>query len=215
MPERIVITGGMGALAQAIAAEFDNSGWIVEAPGRDELDVSCSKSVATFFSSRDVDLLICAAGIIRDAPLAKLSESDWDNVLETNLIGSARCAKAAAHRMLQQRKGHLVFISSYSALHPPKGQAAYAASKAGLIGLSHSLAIEYGSVGIRSNVLLPGFITTPMTSQVSSTRRANVRAEHVLGRFNTPCCVARFIRFLEEDLPHTSGQVFQLDSRVT
>lgn len=210
----MVITGGEGDLGQAMAGEFRNAGWRVEAPGRAVLDVTASESVATFFKGRETDLLVCNAGLTRDLPLLKLAESDWDEVMAANLSGAAHCAKAALRGMVKRRSGHIVFISSFSALHPPAGQAAYVAAKAGLIGLGKSLAREVGGAGIRVNVVLPGFLETKMTTGVSDERREQVKSEHVLGRFNTVEAVARFIRTLQEDLPHTSGQVFQLDSRI-
>jgi 3-oxoacyl-[acyl-carrier protein] reductase len=109
--------------------------------------------------------------------------------------------------------GHIIFISSQSAIHPPPGQAAYAAAKAALLGLATELACRHGPAGIRINTVLPGFLETRMTAPVSAARKAEVLAGHVLGRFNTCEAVGRFIRFLHQDLPHTSGQVFQLDNR--
>lgn len=214
MRGNVVITGGKGALAQAIATEFSDAGWSVEVPGRDELDVRSQTSVTDYLSNREVDLLVCAAGITRDEPLIGLSELMWDEVVETNLDGPARCAKAVINGMLQRNRGHIVLISSFSAIHPPKGQTAYAASKAGLIGLSKALARELGPIGLRVNAVLPGFMETPMTRKLSTARIEEIRRDHVLGTFNTPDRVARFIRLLEEEMPYTSGQVFQLDSRV-
>lgn len=214
MRGNVVITGGKGALAQAIATEFSDACWSVDAPGRDELDVRSQTSVTAYFSNREVELLVCAAGITRDKPLIGLSERSWDEVVETNLDGPARCAKAVITGMLRRKRGHIVLISSFSAIHPPKGQAGYAASKAGLIGLSKALAKEIGSAGIRVNVVLPGFMETPMTRKLSQVRIEEIRRDHVLGTFNTPDRVARFIRLLEEEMLLTSGQVFQLDSRV-
>jgi len=214
VPGSIIITGGKGALGQAIANEFAKVSWAVESPGREELDVSSPQSVASYFAGREVDLLVCSAGITRDAPLLTLSEQNWDEVCQTNLSGSALCAKAVAAGMIRRRKGHILFVSSYSALHPPIGQAAYAASKAALIGLGLSLAQELGPAGIRSNLVLPGFLATKMTGRLSAERQQAVLDNHLLGRLNTPDRVARFVRFLEEDMPHTSGQVFNLDSRV-
>jgi len=210
----LVITGGKGALAQAIASGFLEANWSVEAPGRDELDVRSLDSVSAYFSNRQVDLLVCTAGIIRDEPLIGLSETSWDEVIETNLDGPARCAKAVLKGMLRRKKGHIVLISSFSGIHPPKGQSVYAASKAGLIGLEKSLAKEVGPFGVRVNTILPGFMETPMSSRLSEARIQEIRRDHVMGSFNTPERVARFIRFLEEEMPHSSGQVFQLDSRV-
>jgi 3-oxoacyl-[acyl-carrier protein] reductase len=185
------------------------------APGRAELDVTDCANVKDYFRQHPPGLLICNAGITRDAPLARLDEDSWDQVLAVNLSGAAACATAALRGMIRVRSGHIVFISSYSALHPPAGQAAYAAAKAGLIGLGKSLAKEVGSAGIRVNVVLPGFLETRMTEAVTTERCEQVKAEHVLGRFNTPEAVATFLMTLHFHLPHTSGQVFQLDSRVS
>ena len=117
--------------------------------------------------------------------------------------------------MVRARRGHLVFISSYSALHPPLGQAAYAAAKAGLLGLAKSLARELGPAGIRVNTILPGLLDTPMTAALPEERREQVRRDHLLDRFNTAEAAAQFLVHLHDRLPHTSGQVFQLDSRIS
>jgi len=208
-----VITGGGGGLGQALLGAFSTPGWEVVAPGRQELDVSASESVQSYFQTRPVDLLVCNAGITRDGLLSRLQEPEWDQVLNVNYHGALRCAEAALPAMVKQGGGHIVFISSYSAIHPPLGQVAYAAAKAALLGLTRDLASRYGANGIRVNAILPGFLETKMTASVSEKRRGEVLAHHSLGRFNTVSEVAVFIRFLEESLPHTSGQIFQLDSR--
>jgi 3-oxoacyl-[acyl-carrier protein] reductase len=209
-----VITGGEGGLGRALAAAFDAAGHPVLHPGHRELDVTDERAVRDFFRDHPAELLVCNAGLTRDAPLARLGEAAWDEVMAVNLRGAAACAAAAARGMLRARRGHLVFISSFSALHPPGGQAAYAAAKAGLLGLAKSLARELGPAGIRVNTILPGFLDTPMTAGLSGERRAQVRRDHVLDRFNTPEAVAAFLVHLHDHLPHTSGQVFQLDSRI-
>lgn len=210
-----MITGGEGGLGQALASAFTSAGHVVAAPGRSELDVSDAAAVKDYFRNRETGLLICNAGITRDALLAKIDEEQWDEVIAVNLRGAALCAAAASRGMIRARRGHIVFVSSYSAIHPPSGQAAYAAAKAGLIGLGKSLAKELGAANLRVNVVLPGFLETKMTATVSDERKDTVRSEHVLGRFNTPEAVAAFLLTLHLHLPHTSGQVFQLDSRVT
>jgi 3-oxoacyl-[acyl-carrier protein] reductase len=210
----VVITGGAGGLARAATAVFA-AAHRVAAPGRDELDVTDPAAVASWFDGREVDLLICNAGVTRDAPLARLSEAAWDETLAVNLGGAARCATAVIPGMIERGHGHVIFISSFSALHPPAGQAAYAAAKAALLGLAQSLAREFGPAGLRFNAVLPGFLETPMTAAVNDTRREEVRHAHALGRFNTVEAAARFLLHLHRDLPHTSGQVFQLDSRVS
>jgi len=210
---KLVITGGEGALAKAIAAGFHPPEWRISAPSHGELDVADAAAVEAFFHKREVDLLVCAAGMIRDAPLVRMSEADWDDVIGVNYGGAVRCARAAMTGMLAKGAGHIIFISSYSALHPPAGQAAYAAAKAALLGLTKELACAHGAAGIRINTILPGFLETPMTAGLARDRLDEIRAAHVLGKFNTVDHVAAFIRHLHQDLPNTSGQVFQLDSR--
>jgi 3-oxoacyl-[acyl-carrier protein] reductase len=210
----VVITGGEGGLGRALHAAFEKAGHAVLAPGRRELDVTDQEMISEFFRNHPPELHFCNAGITRDTPLARLDEAAWDEVIAVNLRGAARCAAAASRSMLRARHGHIVFISSFSALHPPAGQAAYAAAKAGLIGLAKSLARELGSAGVRVNAVLPGFLDTPMTAALSEERREQVREDHALGRFNTPAAVGSFLVQLHDHLPHTSGQVFQLDSRI-
>lgn len=207
-----VITGGEGDLARHLVAALDHAGFAVHAPGRNELDVTDCQSIESYFKDRHSSLLICNAGIIRDQPLARMSEADWDQVMEVNLQGALACARAALAGM--KGGGHIVFVSSYSALHPTVGQSAYATAKAALLGLVRDLAVQQGAANIRINAVLPGFLATRMTATVSEARRKEVIEQHALGRFNTPECVAAFIRFLHQELPHTSGQTFQLDSRV-
>lgn len=209
----LVITGGGGGLGQALATAFHSPLWQLAAPGRNQLDVTDGDAIGSYFRGRAVDLLVCAAGLIRDSPLARLTESGWDEVIAVNFTGAQACAAAVLPGMLARGGGHVVFVSSFSARHPPPGQAAYATAKAALLGLTQHLAARHGGHGIRVNAVLPGFLATPMTQAVAAPRRAEILAGHSLGRFNTPAAVAGFIRHLHEQLPHTSGQIFQLDSR--
>ena len=211
----VVISGGQGDLALAIGEALRGAGRTVLLPGRAELDVSDPGSVKEFFAKcGEVDLLINAAGVTRDKPMARLASDDWDAVLETCLDGAFRCSRAVLRGMLKRRCGHILQIGSFSARRPPVGQAAYAAAKAGLIGLTQSLAAEAGGRGVRVNAILPGFLETRMTAELSDEVVERARGEHLLGRFNTPGDVAKFIVTLEE-LSAVSGQVFQLDSRLS
>lgn len=212
---QLVITGGGGGLGQEVVRAFRDISWDVLSPSHAELDVTSQPAVKNFFEPLQPDLLICAAGITRDAVLSKLDENAWDELMAVNYQGAAACAAAALPGMIARGRGHIIFISSQSAIHPPAGQAGYAAAKAALLGLTTSLARKHGSRGIRINAILPGFLETPMTSGVTAKRRAEVLADHSLGRFNTQDSVAKFIRHLHQELPHTSGQVFQLDSRIS
>ncbi|MFC5455614.1 SDR family NAD(P)-dependent oxidoreductase [Prosthecobacter fluviatilis] len=211
-----VITGGAGGLAQAIAAELLSAGFIVLAPGRAELDVSSACSVRAFFTALPaLDLLINNAGVFRDGPVLKMTEADFDHVVDVNLKGAFLTTQAAVKLMSKQRRGHIINIGSYSALSGPAGQANYAASKAGLIGLTQSTAKEYGARNIRANCILPGFLETKMTRHLleDAAWKENLLSAHALGRLNSPQDAARFIAFLHS-MENISGQVFQLDSRV-
>lgn len=208
-----VITGGTGFLGRAVAAALQGPGWAIAAPGSAELDVRDRSAIARYVAERPVELLVCAAGITHDAPIARLSHEAWDETWAVNFAGAAACAAAVLPGMIERRVGHILFIASFSAFHPPAGQAAYAAAKAALAGLALDLAARHGPSNIRVNAILPGFLETPMTRSVSPKRRREILAAHVLGRFNTCERVAGFIHHLHHHLPHTSGQIFQLDSR--
>ena len=210
-----VITGGQGALGLAVAESLEAAEMRVLAPCRQELDVTCATSVSDFFKPIDrLDLLVCNAGVIDDMMLAKMPEESWDRVMEVNLKGAFLTARAASKIMMKQRLGHIIFVSSFSAFHPPFGQANYAAAKSALVGLAKSLARELGGRKIRVNVIVPGFMETKMTQELSGGVIANVREKHCMSEFNTPQCVAEFISCLHTKMPHTSGQVFNLDSRI-
>lgn len=215
-PPTAVITGGEGDLAKSIGVELTRAGFDVLAPGRAELDVTDATSVKAFFASlKQIDLLVNNAGVFRDGTLLKMEEEAFDHVVDVNLKGAFLVSQAAVKLMSKQRQGHIVNVGSYSALSGPAGQANYAAAKAGLIGLTQSLAKEYGARNIRVNCVLPGFIETKMTRHLlmNEAWREQLLNAHALGRLNTPEDAARFIAFLHS-MPNVSGQVFQLDSRV-
>ena len=214
MSLEVLITGGRGGLAGAMQKEFAAQGDRVLAPGRDELDVSDEKLVDGYFAKLDrLDVLVANAGIVRDATLFKLTDDDFNAVVDTNLRGVFLCVRAAVRLMIKQRAGHLILIGSRSARNGPRGQAAYAAAKAGLMAFGQSVAREYGPRDIRCNIVLPGFLETKFVGKLTPERIEAIRAEHALGRFNTVDNAARFIAFLAR-LDHVSGQAFTLDSRI-
>ena len=215
MAERVaVITGGAGDLAQAIAAELVRQGLRVHTPGRDALDVTSAESVRDFFAALErVDLLINNAGVREDIVCGKMSENEWDSVIAVNLRGAFLCSQAATMKMMARRSGHIVNIGSFSARFGNVGQANYAAAKAGLIGLTQSLAREMGKRNLRVNCVLPGYLETKFTADVPEAARDRILQMHELRAFNTVEHAARFVAFLET-VPFVSGQVFQLDSRI-
>jgi NAD(P)-dependent dehydrogenase (short-subunit alcohol dehydrogenase family) len=208
----ILISGGEGDLARALQKEFSHHQ--VHAPGRKEMDVRNEAQIEAYFSRLGrLDVLIANAGLTRDGTMTGLSSDDFNEVVNTNLRGAFLCAKAAIKLMIKQRSGHIILIGSRAAKNGTRGQSAYAAAKAGLMGLAQSVAKEYGARNIRCNVVLPGFLETKMTAALLEKRREEVLAEHALGRFNTPKNAARAIAFLAR-LDNVSGQVFTLDSRI-
>ncbi|MDQ3119812.1 MAG: SDR family oxidoreductase [Verrucomicrobiota bacterium] len=215
MSERVaVITGGGGDLADEMAPALRALGIEVHAPGRDLLDVTSSESARAFFAELErIDLLINNAGTRRDVLCAKMTEEDWDAVQNVNLRGAFLCSQAASLKMIKQRSGHIINIGSFSARFGNFGQTNYAAAKAGLIGLTQSLARELGKRNVRVNCVLPGFLETKFTSNVPADAKERIRRTHELGRFNTTEAAARFVAFLDT-MPFVSGQIFQLDSRI-
>lgn len=210
-----LVTGGEGDLGKAVAASLASQAYEVHAPGRRELDVSDSGAIAEWFHAHEkVDLVVHSAGVLRDRRFPNMEEEDFDTVLKVNLKGAFQVSQAALKSMARRRNGHIIFIGSNSARWGNAGQANYAAAKAGIIGLTHSLAKEYGARDIRVNCILPGLLETKMTAHLSEEIKQSVREAHALRRFNTCEAVARFVTFLDQQLPHTSGQIFQLDSRV-
>jgi 3-oxoacyl-[acyl-carrier protein] reductase len=216
MSKVAVITGGEGTLAQAVARGLLAEGWVVHAPGRDVMDVRDSDAVKAFFASLErVDLVVNQAGVIDDGSVVKMTVEQFEGVVDVSLTGAFRCAREALKLMCRQRGGHLIQLGSFAAIQGTFGQANYAAAKAGMIGLTKSIALEYGARNVRSNCVLPGLLETRMTAALlrDAERRAELESRHALGRFNTVEDAARFIVMLDT-MQHVSGQVFQLDSRV-
>lgn len=211
-PLHVLISGGEGDLACALRKEFQRD--TVHAPGRKEMDVREEEQVnACFAKLARLDVLIVNAGLTRDGAMTALASADFKETVDVSLRGAFLCTRAAVKLMVKQRSGHILLIGSRAAKHGTRGQSAYAAAKAGLVGLAQSIAKEYGARNIRCNVILPGFLETKFTANLPEKRREEIRAEHVLGRFNTVENSAHAIAFLAR-LDHVSGQVFTLDSRM-
>ncbi|MBT8044016.1 MAG: SDR family NAD(P)-dependent oxidoreductase [Verrucomicrobiae bacterium] len=213
--EKAIISGASGCLGQATSVSLSAAGFDVLAPGKQELDVTSSDSIKAYLAEAgEVDLLVCNAGLTIDKPLARMTESDWSRVMDVNLKGAFLCAREVSRGMIKRRAGHIVFISSFSAIHPPAGQVNYATAKAALLGMMKSMAQELGPRNIRVNAILPGFLATRMTAELPDKVKQAALERHTLGRLNTPEAVGDFIAYLHQHLPHTSGQVFNLDSRI-
>ncbi|MGD0651804.1 MAG: 3-oxoacyl-[acyl-carrier-protein] reductase [Verrucomicrobiia bacterium] len=169
----------------------------------------CDRIVADFGR---VDILVNNAGITRDGLLLRMSEEDWDLVLGVNLKGAFLFTKALSRTMLKQRSGAIVNIASIVGVAGNAGQANYSASKAGMIGLTKTVAKEFASRGIRANAVAPGFIQTPMTDKLSEEAKKTQTDFIGLGRLGTPEDVANVVLFLASDLSsYVTGQVVGVD----
>jgi 3-oxoacyl-[acyl-carrier protein] reductase len=159
-----------------------------------------------------IAILVCNAGITRDNLIMKLSDDDWRSVIDTNLGGAFFTCRAVARPMLKRRAGVIVTMSSVVGVHGNAGQTNYAASKAGLIGLTKSLAKELGGRGIRVNAVAPGYIETALTEALPESAREAILAQTPLGRLGEPADVARVVRFLVSDVAaFVTGDVLAVD----
>jgi 3-oxoacyl-[acyl-carrier protein] reductase len=244
LSERVaIVTGGGRGIGRAIALKLAEVGATVvindvgdSAPaegvaeeikkiGRESLvilaDVSQSTEVASLVDNTvgkygKVDILINNAGITRDQLIMRMSDEDWDKVLGINLKGVFVCSKAVLRPMMRQRWGRIISISSIVGLIGNAGQANYASAKAGIIGLTRTIAKEVASRGITANAIAPGFIDTAMTQQLPEERRQELMNQVPLGFLGTPRDVAEAVAFLaSEEARYITGQVITVDGGIS
>lgn len=233
-----IVTGASRGIGAAIAQKFCEEGANVMLCSRSEASVAAvakplaekgfnAKFVQTDVSRKSdvealvnltlneysrIDILVNNAGITRDTLLMRMKDEDWDAVLHSNLTGTMYCARAVLRTMMRQKSGRIINVSSVIGLMGNAGQANYAASKAGIIGLTKSLAKEIGSRGITVNAIAPGFITTDMTANFSEADLERIRAMIPLAAFGTPEDVAELTLFLASDASrYITGQAIQVD----
>jgi 3-oxoacyl-[acyl-carrier protein] reductase len=221
------VTGGNRGIGRAIAEAFLTNGDQVAVTTRSggapdgALDVRCDitdgNAVEAAFKEIEekqgpVEVLVANAGITADTLLLRMSDDDWSSVIDTNLTGSFRLAKRAAKGMLRLRRGRIIFISSVVGLLGSAGQANYAASKAGLVGMARSLARELGSRSITANVVAPGFIETDMTAVLTDDQKSAIKTQVPLGRYGSVDEVADTVLWLTgRGASYVTGAVIPVD----
>jgi 3-oxoacyl-[acyl-carrier protein] reductase len=225
-----LVTGGSRGIGRAVALELGRAGASVVVGYRTEAEAA--EAVASEVGGRavqadvsdpeqakalveeagDLDVLVNNAGTTRDGVLPRMPDEDWRTVLETNLSSTFYTCRAAARGMMRRRGGAIVNVSSIVGVHGNFGQTNYAASKAGLIGFTKSLARELGSRGVRANVIAPGYVKSALTDAIPDEAREAMLANTPLGRLGDPENVASAVRFLVSDeASFITGEVLLVD----
>jgi 3-oxoacyl-[acyl-carrier protein] reductase len=230
-----LVTGSTRGIGRAIAESLAAAGAKVAIVGRDETraraaadaisaeargfacDVGDPTSVTTLVEDVErefggIDILVNNAGLTRDNILFRIKDEDWDAVIDTNLRGAFVAIRAASRGMMKRRWGRIINIASVVGLVGNKGQVNYAASKAGLIGLTKSVAKELASRNVLANVVAPGYIETDMTAAMADEAKTTLSAQIPLGRLGTPQDIAGMVTFLASDsASYITGQTFVVD----
>lgn len=222
-----LITGGNRGIGLAIAKKFKEDGYQVVITHRSGnspvefdgivMDVTDSESVNTAIATVEkkygrIDVLVANAGITKDGLVMRMSDDDFESVIDTNLNGAFRVARACTRGMMKQKSGRMIFIGSVVGMLGSAGQVNYAATKSGLIGMARSFARELGSRGITANVVAPGFVETDMTAVLDETRKSEIISAVPLGRFCSADEIAGVVAFLASaEAAYISGAVIPVD----
>lgn len=223
----VLVTGGNRGIGLAIAEEFKAHGYQVVVSHRSGvgpagfdgvlMDVTNSESVDSAIKEIDekfggVDILVANAGITKDGLVMRMSDEDFLSVVDTNLTGAFRVARAVTRGMMKKKSGRIIFVGSVVGLLGSAGQVNYAATKSGLVGMARSFARELGSRGITANVVAPGFVDTDMTAVLDEKRKEEIISAVPLQRFCTPKEIAGVVEFLASPkASYITGAVIPVD----
>ena len=222
-----LVTGGNRGIGLAIAHSLKAAGYRVVITYRSgtppegfesvAMDVTSSESVDAAFNTIEgtigiPEIIVANAGITRDTLVLRMSEADFEEVINANLTGAFRVSKRATKGLLKLKRGRLIFIGSVVAGVGAAGQVNYAASKSGLLGMARSYARELGSRGITANVIAPGFVETDMTADLDEKRRSEISAQVPLNRFASPDEVASVVTFIASpEASYITGALIPVD----
>ena len=210
----VIISDVNAEMAAATAAELRQQGFQADSFVCNVTELASVDDMANKIldKHKSIDILVNNAGITRDNLLLRMSESEWDSVLTVNFKGTFICTKVVSRSVLKARKGKIISIASIIGIMGNAGQANYAASKAGIIGFTKSIAREFSSRGITANAVAPGFIQTEMTDKLSDKAREEIFKQIPLGKLGTPKDVAGVCLFLaSSDADYITGQTIVVD----
>jgi 3-oxoacyl-[acyl-carrier protein] reductase len=228
--KRALVTGGSRGIGRAIVGELARAGADVVfsyRSGKDEAETVAAETgasaeqadvsdrgaaAALVEGAGELDILVNNAGVTRDGLIARMPDEDWDAVIATNLGGTFFTCRAVARGMMRRRAGAIVNVTSIVGVHGNPGQTNYAASKAGIIGLTKSLARELGSRGVRANAVAPGYVDTRLTQELPGELRGAMLANTPLGRLGSVEDIAGAVRFLcSDEASFITGEVLLVD----
>ena len=211
----VALSGTRTAPLEALAAELGGRAHVLACNLSDPAEVEALPKRATE-AMGGIDILVNNAGITRDGLMMRMSDDDWQSVLDVNLTASFRLCRGVLRGMMKARWGRIVNISSVVGAEGNPGQANYAASKAGLVGMSKSLAGEVASRGITVNCLAPGFITTAMTEKLNEEQKAKILASVPAGRMGDPAEIAAAVLFLSSvEAAYVTGTVLHVNGGMS
>jgi 3-oxoacyl-[acyl-carrier protein] reductase len=222
-----LVTGGNRGIGLAIARSLKNAGHDVVVTYRSgtppqglksvQMDVTSTESVDAGFASIEEqwgtpEIIVANAGITKDGLVMRMSDEDFESVIDANLTGAFRVARRATKGLLKLKRGRLIFVGSVVGAVGSAGQVNYSSSKAGLVGMARSFARELGSRGITANVIAPGFVETDMTATLDEKRRGEIAGSVPLGRFCTAEEIADVVTFIASpQASYISGALIPVD----
>jgi 3-oxoacyl-[acyl-carrier protein] reductase len=226
-PAIALVTGGNRGIGLAIATSLKGAGHRVVITYRSgtppagfdsvQMDVTSTESVEAGFAKIEAEIgtpeiIVANAGITKDTLVMRMSDEDFESVINANLTGAFRVSKRAVKGLLKLKRGRLIFIGSVVGGVGAAGQVNYSASKSGLVGMARSFARELGSRGITANVIAPGFVETDMTAELDEKRRSDIAAQVPLGRFSTADEIADVVTFIaSKQASYITGAIIPVD----